>query len=253
MVSINNVEINAQARVITITNIISHKLSVVFQSKRKEVMAHIIDKSDLKPGDILLCFTSSGDLNNKVQGVTGSGYSHAAICINGDVVGEALRGGVRKTKIEDILDEYEYVALLRQPDCWNATRLKKLESFVDQAINDRVAFNFEGIKNFVDANKESRITEIQRITDYFEGKSDPVVPEKGQYFCSELVAAVFIHVGIIEQSAATVYSLEVTSPADLRDPTYGSFVGYLVICKKFEIPSDDEFFNETPFHEIWAA
>ncbi len=146
MVSINNVEINAQARVITITNIISHKLSVVFQSNRKEVMAHIIDKSDLKPGDILLCFTSSGDLNNKVQGVTGSGYSHAAICINGDVVGEALRGGVRKTKIEDILDEYEYVALLRQPDCWNATRLKKLESFVDQAINDRVAFNFEGIK-----------------------------------------------------------------------------------------------------------
>ncbi len=68
-----------------------------------------------------------------------------------------------------------------------------------------------------------------------------------------MVAAVFIHVGIIEQSAATVYSLEVTSPADLRDPTYGSFVGYLVICKKFEIPSDDEFFNETPFHEIWAA
>lgn len=44
------------------------------------------------------------------------------------------------------LPEYEYVALLRQPDCWNATRLKKLESFVDQAINDRVAFNFEGIK-----------------------------------------------------------------------------------------------------------
>ena len=222
-----------------------------YSKQMKKVVAHIICKTDLKPGDILLCFTSSGDLNNKFQGVTGSGYSHAAICINVDNAGEAFRGRVRKSQIELILDEYEHVAVLRQPDCWNTARLKMLESFIDQAINDGAKFNVEGVKNFEAAKEESQITEIQRITDYFKGISVPVVPERSKYFCSELIAAAFVHLGIIEQSAATVYSPEVTSPADLRDPTFGSFVGYLKRCQDSEIPSDDEFLNETPFHEIW--
>jgi hypothetical protein len=67
---------------------------------------------------------------------------------------------------------------------------------------------------------------------------------------SRLVSAT----GILDPSAAVVYRSDVISPGDLgRDPTFGTFCGYVSDVSGYNIPETDEFFHATTFHEIFEA
>lgn len=75
--------------------------------------------------------------------------------------------------------------------------------------------------------------------------------ERGAYFCSELVVAAFIAVGVIAQSAAVVITPEVFSPGDLgKEATFGGFVGYIKSSCEVEISKDDDFYYQSPIENI---
>lgn len=83
---------------------------------------------------------------------------------------------------------------------------------------------------------------MERIEGYFEGTASEVPSERGVYFCSELITAAFIHVGIIAQSAAVVFTPETFSPSDVaKDKAFGFFYGYVRSSPEYVVPEGDFF------------
>lgn len=70
-----------------------------------------------------------------------------------------------------------------------------------------------------------KATAMERVHSYFSCMKPVVQTERGKYFCSELVTAAFIHVGIIDQSAAMLFIPETLSPEDIGiDKGFGFFM-----------------------------
>lgn len=83
---------------------------------------------------------------------------------------------------------------------------------------------------------------MERVHGYFEGIEPDVKADREVYFCSELVTAAFIHVGIIDKSAAVLFTPETFSPEDIgRDKAFGLFVGYLISHSVYKVPETDHF------------
>jgi hypothetical protein len=212
-------------------------------------MAHIIHINDLKPGDVLLCFSSI--MGEEQRAATGSKYSHAVIYLGDSMTAESATRGVKKTGIAALLEDYEHLAVFREPHNWNAERIATLRRFVEQAIAAKAKFNFDGFRNFAESQAEHQRDLTENLARFFDGKLSPLVPGRQAYFCSEFVAAAFIAVGIVGPGAALVFDPRVISPGSLKDPTYGLFVGYLIPYDGYEIPINDEFIATTPLREIW--
>ena len=83
----------------------------------------IMDIGEIRAGDVLLCYKDAKfDLVGKgITSVTGSDYTHAAICTSSSAAAEArVSGGVSKIEIKDLVKRYDHVAVFRQPDAWRS-------------------------------------------------------------------------------------------------------------------------------------
>lgn len=197
----------------------------------------IVKNEEICAGDILLCF-SNMMCNNDKKG--GSGYSHVAISIDGAEILDANSKGVRITNISKLLDEYDHIAVMRNSQLWSPSRVLLLSQFASKCIGKE--FNREGIKRYTQCKALYKETAMERVHSYFSCMKPVVQTEREKYFCSELVAAAFIHVGIIDQSAAMLFTPETLSPEDIGiDKAFGFFYGYLVSYSDYEIPDFDHF------------
>lgn len=209
-----------------------------------------IGLSDLRAGDVLLC-QGEGQGAHKVASETGSPYTHAAICISEAEAAEVERR-VKKARIEEILSDYSYIAVFRQPDAWSERHVEDLNLFVNRVLSTK--YNVRGIRKFSDNEEEHRLSINEKLNKYFEEEYSPDPSIKEEYFCSEFVADCFVATGFISPSAAVFYKSDTIAPVALgKDPTYGTFLGYLCRDDDVEIPKDDEFFNNPTFAETFGA
>lgn len=212
--------------------------------------------SELCAGDVLLCYKDTKiDLTGKViTRVTDSEYTHAAICISSSVAAEAtVLVGVSKVQIEDLIKRYDHVAVFRQPDAWQPPeRIQAMNAFIDSIIASNAKYNLRDVVDFKKQNEVHRLTLIELLNEFFNGTYTSAPIEKGSYFCSELVASCFVITGFIDPSAAVLYQSNVISPGALgRDPTFGTFCGYVSSVSNYAVPTTDEFFNRSTFDEIY--
>ena len=197
----------------------------------------ILEATSLKLGDVVLCY--SPDMRGQRSGLE-NGYSHAAICIEDSGLLEAAAGGVRSTSVELLLEEYGHLAILRNDELWDVPRLELLKQFA-LASKGKV-FNNSGLKKYEVNRREYQDSAMERVHGHFAGRRLLVSPEKESYFCSELVTSAFISVGIIDESAATLFIPDTFLPEDIgRDKVFGFFVGYMVAYNGYEIPAHDMF------------
>jgi len=209
-----------------------------------------ISKNDLKTGDVLLGYTSS--VIDKGHDELNSGYVHVSIYLGENEVAEATRPNVQITPFEKAIEEYDHIAVLRQPDAWHENNKSRLKAFVQDLINNRAKFNRKDIRDFEKNLKDKYISEQENLEKYFDDQYQPKSPLKETYFCSELVVSVYIAVGFISESAAIIYNPEVMSPSYLgNDTTFGTFLGYIKPYEEYIIPENDQFIHHTSFYEIY--
>ncbi len=213
--------------------------------------------SELHAGDVLLCYKDAkiDPVGKGITRVTDSEYTHAAICISSSVAAEAtVLGGVSKVQIEDLIKRYDHVAVFRQPDAWKPPeRIQAMNAFIDSIVASKAKYNLRDVVTFKKRSEVHQLSLTEQLHAFFNGTYAPAPIEKGSYFCSELVASCFIVTGFIDPSAAVLYKSNVTSPGALgRDPTFGTFLGYVSSLQNCSIPATDEFFNHSTFDEIFG-
>ncbi len=214
--------------------------------------------NEIRAGDVLLCYKDAkiDPVGKGITRVTDSEYTHAAICIGPCVAAEAtVSGGVGKVQIEDLIKRYDHVAVFRQPDAWRPPeRVQAMNAFVDSIVASGAKYNLRDVVTFKKRSDVHQLSLTEQLHAFFNGTYTPAPIEKGRYFCSELVANCFVVTGFIDPSAAVIYKSNVTSPGALgRDPTFGTFCGYVSSVPNYSVPATDEFFNHTTFDEIFGG
>jgi len=219
--------------------------------------------TELKPGDVLLCHCDpSKDLvAKKIHNVTGSEYCHAAIYYGDCFVAESTakngikKGEIGKVKVSDLVSRYGHVAVVRQPDAWaRDDRVSTLKLFIDKVIENQAKYNFNGILKFKDRKELHESNVYEKLAQFFNGGLVPTSTEKHQYFCSEFVCDCFIAVGFIQPSAAILYQSDTYSPGDLsKDPTFGTFWGYLTDKANYKVRENDHFYYATTYDVLFGA
>ncbi len=213
-------------------------------------MPPILNIDDVLPGDVLLCRSDYEGAD--IAEATGSKYAHAAICIRKGWAAEASGHRVKEIEIENLLTTYDHIAVLRQPDCWSSQRIENLQIFIAAAIARKARFNCDGIRNFEEQQKLHDKNLNEKLHDFFDGKNSSPEADRDSYFCSELVAAAHVAVGVIEPSAAVVYDPSVLAPGDFgKDFIFGIFCGYLFPYPEYVIPREDEFLLTPHLNEIF--
>lgn len=200
-------------------------------------MALELEVADIQAGDVLLCFSS---MTAKEEQAAGTGYSHTAIALTEQRALEASNAGVHVVPVTRLLDDYDHIAVLRNDGLWSQPRLQLLKNFAAQASGKK--FNQIGLKKFPERKDRYQADLMERVEGYFEGTEPEVASERGVYFCSELTTAAYIYVGIIEQSAAVVFTPEMFSPSDIaKDKAFGFFCGYVKSHPGYVVPEADYF------------
>lgn len=219
----------------------------------------ILSISSIKGGDVLLCCgDSTRDLATaNIAKVTGSAYTHAALCLDSNTAVEATTHGVVISSVADLLACFDHIAVFRrpEPEYWNAPRLRALEHFARLLVAKGAAFNLRGLRSFERRRENHQRSMHDNLTNYFEGTFEPESLEnKTRYFCSELVADCFRYAGLYTTAAAIIYQSNVIAPVTLgRDVTFGYLFGFLCEDAAQEIPESDDFYRESTLSEIFCG
>jgi hypothetical protein len=215
----------------------------------------LIATGQLLGGDVLLCCKDEkfGVASAVVRAKTNSNYTHAAIFIGDGLAAESVPlGGVRKTAIKDLVARYDHVAVFRQPDAWTPERRALLNLFIDKVIASDAKYNLSGLHGFQKRKDVHELTLHDQLESFFKGKLLPISRVKEKYFCSELVVDCFVVIGFVDSGASFLYRSDITSPGALgRDPTFGTFYGYLIAHENYKVPNTDEFYNASTYDEIF--
>jgi len=216
--------------------------------------------NELISGDVLLCHIDASLIAQQIEKATGSKYSHAAIYYGDGFVAESLikeglgKGQIVKNAIRDVISRYDHIAVIRQPDAWCSEQsIAGLKLFIDKTIENGAKYNLGGIFSFT-KRKELHETNVhQKLVDFFANESIPISPNKENYFCSEFVADCFIATGFIQPSAAILFQSDTYSPGDLgKEPTFGTFFGYLTNNPSYEVKEEDYYYHASTFDEIFG-
>ncbi|MBF0276081.1 MAG: hypothetical protein HQK84_12695 [Nitrospinae bacterium] len=221
------------------------------------------DIAELKPGDVLLCYCnpSKDFIAKKIHDVTDSEYCHAAIYYGDSMAAESTaKNGIKKGKIEkvnvpDLVSRYGHVAVVRQPDAWAGDdRISALKLFIDKVVESEAKYNFNGILKFKNRKELHEANVYEKLNSFFNGYLVPASTDKHRYFCSEFVCDCFIAVGFIQPSAAILYQSDIYSPGDLsKDPTFGTFWGYLTDKSEYKVSENDHFYFATTYDVLFGA
>lgn len=218
---------------------------------------------ELVPGDVLLCFNDPGCdvIARLIIDRVGGPYCHAAIYYGGGLAAESRakdgwsKGSVGKVPAAELVARYDYVAVIRHPDAWSTfDRVASLQGFIDDAIARDAQYNLIGASDLAKRREAHQAQLTGKLSAYFNGKIAPEPVQKARYFCSELVCDCFSAVGFLAPSAAVMYRSDTYAPADLaRDPSFGTFWGYLSENGEPELADDDPFIDATTFDEIFGS
>lgn len=198
-------------------------------------------RRSINGGEVLLCYSATLRVQDKECTY---GYAHAALCIdNSRVLESSKKKGVAVSSIDKLRDEYDHIAVLGSEDIWSSERLELLKKFSER-VNGK---GFKDIRGYHERKKSLQETSSQRLEDFFEGIISRTQGENEKYFCSELVVAAFIGVGIISNAASVLLTPEIFSPEGIgRDKLFGDFIGYLVPYTGYKLPENDMFDGELP-------
>jgi len=143
--------------------------------------------------------------------------------------------------VASLLEEFAHIAVLRSEGFWSHCRIGNLWKFA--ADNIGKDFNGIGAGRIGTRRAELLETSDERVREYFAtGKT--IDPNRSVYFCSELVTAALISVGIIHESAAPIFDPKAFAPQDIgRDGAFGLFIGYIVRDDAYTVPETDMFWN----------
>ncbi|MGY0194612.1 hypothetical protein ACWA7J_05995 [Leptothrix sp. BB-4] len=214
---------------------------------------------DLLPGDVLLCRYAITASPRKVvragiEAVTGSPYTHAAIVLTSSLALDARPGhGVESRPLAEVVGEALYVAVLRHPDAWNESRLESLIDYAAALQAMGVGYNYREALRYSSNKRAHDVGTMDALTEYFdEGKPEPAT-DFGPFFCSELVAACFVHSGFIHTSAAIVIAPGVQAPGDLAmEPAFGYLVGFVASDPSVEVLHDDPLMTHARYADIFG-
>jgi hypothetical protein len=216
-------------------------------------MHRAVAMDNIEAGDVLLCFKADKTPSERtISRMTGSGYTHAAICVGDGLAAGSSESGFEVEPLRDLIGFFDHVAVFRQADAWSPRRKRALRLFADKLLAEAARYpGVEVLRHFKKTKQAHEGSLHEQLTMFFEGTLEPTSQEKGEYFCSEFVAACFIYVGYIEPSAAVIFNPKAISPGDLgKDAVWGTFVGYISALDDYEVPAEDEFYNHTTFSEI---
>lgn len=76
--------------------------------------------------------------------------------------------GIRYTTVNELLNSFDYLAVLRQTEVWSSQKLNDLNQFAENCIGKK--FNLIGMRRFSQRKGESLLNSVERIQDYFNGK-----------------------------------------------------------------------------------
>lgn len=114
---------------------------------------------EIRAGDVLLCYKDAklDPLRKGITSVTGSKYTHAAICISSGRAAEAtVSGGASKVQIEDLVERYDHVAVFRQPDAWLLSeRIQAMNAFIDSIVASGAKYNLRDVVTFKKKKRSS--------------------------------------------------------------------------------------------------
>lgn len=222
----------------------------------------LISVSDLKVGDVLLCWPEHPDFaQRRIQSATGSKYVHAAIVMSetpayAAEVGFGLdmfrKKSLRRTAISDLVARYGHVTVLRHPDAWQDSSALRLRRFIARQLG-RTRYRALKALRVEKRGRAREKNQLALLDGYFAGSSKPRA-SKSAYFCSEFVIECFMEGGYLHESAAVIYCAEDTSPGRLaRDNTFGFPVGYLTNTNAYVVPDADPYRCQTRFGVMFPS
>jgi hypothetical protein len=201
---------------------------------------HIIKLSDLEAGDILLC-VGQDEIAAKVTEITGSKYTHAAICYSADEVAD-ISDRVEKTPACDFINGFSYVAVFRGPNFWMTGRLEVLRSFIDAKVNSDIKYDWRAALSLRDGQRTHQFELFTKLTEHFTNGLSADTHDKTKYICSEIVVATLIAVGMWDEAMAIALKGNTIHPGNMgHNPTFGYIVGFLRADPGTVLPEDDEF------------
>ncbi|TSA30388.1 MAG: hypothetical protein D4R65_13285 [Verrucomicrobiaceae bacterium] len=201
---------------------------------------HIIQPSDLKSGDILLC-VGTGQLASIVTARTKSSYTHSAICYSPAEVGH-IHVTVEKVPIGEFIQVFKYIAVFRAPDFWTEQRISKLREFIDGKVGPGTTYDDEAARSLMKRQKAHQIESFEKLREHFEDGMPEPEHNKAKYVCTEFVTACLAEVGIWGDGMKTGYQPNTLHPGNQgHDASFGYLVGFLRDDPATVIPDNDEF------------
>lgn len=150
----------------------------------------LIDKSELKPGDILVSTEEAG-ISKNIRDVTRAAYSHAALYVGDGKIIDATKAGVTKRDLSALTDPASRVGVIRVDQLTDKARDKVLAT-ANKLVGK--SYNYLGmVFGIVGELKPS--LRLQRL---LQGEPFKVTGSTFGfgYFCSELVIKSYATAGI---------------------------------------------------------
>ena len=207
----------------------------------------------LRAGDVILS-AGTGGPSERVAEVTGSPYTHAAICCSDTDVADVISDGIRRVPSEEYVKPFKYHAVFRMIGGWSPQRIELLQSFVDRVIANGCKYDWRSALNLMKNRQESEDTLHERLYGYLVGDVLEEPTAHQSYFCSEFVASCFTISGMIHPCAAIVYQPDTFAAIHLaRARVFGWFTGYITPEGTDAVPADDEFASWTSYTDLLSS
>lgn len=159
-----------------------------------EIGGQSISDTDLYPGDIIVS-TTMATISRAIRGATGSQVSHAMLYVGHGYVVEAVGGGVRRVKLEEAISDAILAVALRRRGL-SANTANAVVSFVTSRVG--LEYDILGIIGQAGYQlDQSFLCKVMRVRDCTTraARYNLWMEDDDAFFCSELIAAAFEHVG----------------------------------------------------------
>jgi hypothetical protein len=208
--------------------------------------------AEVRPGDMLLHRGNNKPMRTAIKVAISSPYTHASMYLGDGQGAEATwPQGVRTYQL--VVPKSQHIAVFRSQCGFDAQRVQTLKAFVDELVQQKAKYDLKvcAIWKVRKAQVAHELRQFEILEAYFMQGQKPEAYGADGYFCSALLVACYFAVGILSESMACVDRPELHLPEDLgHNVDFGHIVGYLA-ADGCEIPSDDPFINNPPFHSMF--
>jgi hypothetical protein len=201
----------------------------------------IISLADLKTGDFFLHYSADTNFfSRRIRATCKSDYTHASIYLGDELIAEAIVSGVQRVKLVKRSRKKGHIAVFRTTN-FQREDTKALNDFIKRLLRIRTAYKWWVLPHFVSRRDEHFSSILEKLDKHFKTKPKRKwFITRQAYFCSGLVLACYVAIGVIGKDAAVWFDPDFFSPIDLVRTDIGIFVGYLK-SPDYELPADDEF------------